>query len=83
MICGQSKLKTLVANIAVQCIRAIEAFNPKYEDVHCNLGGLKFIMILVLLVVVILTFGKLRKSKIFRGWLFSNIDKIKLFIADT
>ena len=34
------------------------------------------------MVVTILAFGKLRKSRIFRGWLFSNIVKIKLFIAD-
>ena len=26
--------------------------------------------------------GKLRKSRIFRGWLFSNIVEIKLFKAD-
>ena len=44
MISGQSKLKTLVANIALQCIRAIEAFNPKYQDVHCDLCMLKFNM---------------------------------------
>ena len=82
MISGQSKLKMLVANIALQCIKAIEAFNPKYQDSHFDFGVLKFIMILILVVVTILAFGKLRKSRIFRGWLFSNIVKIKLFIAD-
>ena len=44
IISGQSKLKMLVANIALQCIRGIEAFNPKHQDVHCDLGILKFIM---------------------------------------
>ena len=44
---------------------------------------LKFIMILILVIVTILAFGKLRKSRIFRGQLFSNMVKIKLFIADT
>ena len=83
MISGQSELKMLVANIALQCIRVIEAFNPKYQDVHCNLGVLKFIMTLILVVVIMLAFGKLRKSRIFRGQLFSNIVKIKLFIANT
>ena len=83
MISGQSKLKMLIANIALQCIRVVEAFNPKYQDVHGDLGVLKFIMILILVVVMILAFGKLRKSRIFRGQLFSNIVKIKLFIADT
>ena len=39
-------------------------------------------MILILVIVTILAFDKLRKSRIFRGRLFSNIVKIKLFIAD-
>ena len=82
MISGQSKLKMLVANIALQCIQAIEAFNPRYQDAHCNFGVIKFIMILILVIVTILAFGKLRKSRIFRGWFFSNIVKIKLYIAD-
>ena len=81
MIRGQSKLKTLVANIALQHIKPIEAFNPKYYDVHCDLGVLKFIIIVILVVVIILAFGKLKKSRIFRGQLFSNVVKIKLFIA--
>ena len=63
MIGGQSKFKMLVANIAVQCIRAIEAFNLKYQDVHCDLGVLKCIMILILVVVIILAFGKLTKAE--------------------
>ena len=82
MISGQSKLKMRVANIALQCIKAIEAFNSKYQDIHCDLGMLKFIMILILVVVIILAFDKFKKSRIFRGQLFSNIVKIKLFIAD-
>ena len=82
MISCQSKLKTLVVNIALQHIQAIEAFNPKYQNAYCDFGMLKFIMILILVIVTILAFGKLRKSRIFRGWLFSNIVKIKLFIAD-
>ena len=83
MISGKSKLKTLAVNIALQHIKAIEAFNPKYQDAHCDLGVLKFIMILILVVVTILAFGKIRKRRIFRGQLFSNMVKIKLFIADT
>ena len=83
MISGQSKLKMLVASIALQCIRATEASNPKNQEAHCDLGVLKFVMILILVIVTILTLGKLRKSRIFRGCLFSNMVKIKLFIADT
>ena len=71
-----------MVNIALQCIKAIEAFNPKYQDTHCDFGVLKFIMILVLVIVTILAIGQLRKSRIFRGMLFSNIGKIELFISD-
>ena len=39
-------------------------------------------MILNLVVVTLLAFGKLKRSRIFRGWLFSNMVKIKPFIAD-
>ena len=67
MIRGQSKLKTLVANIALQHTKAIEAFNPKYQNAHCDFGVIKFIMILILVIVTLLSFGKLRKSRIFRG----------------
>ena len=45
MISGQSKLKMLVANKALQHIKAIEAFNPKYQNAHCDFGVIKFIMI--------------------------------------
>ena len=51
MISGQSKLKTLVANIDLQHIKAIEAFNPKYQDVNFDFGVIKFIMILILVTV--------------------------------
>ena len=83
MISGQSKLKMLVANIALQCVKAIEAFNPNVQHTHCDFDMLKFIMILILIGVIILIFGKFRKSRISKGQLFSNMVKIKLFIADT
>ena len=68
-ISGQSKLKMLMANIALQCIQVIEALNAKYQDTHCDFGMLKLIMMLNSVIVVILAFGKLRKSRIFRGHL--------------
>ena len=43
MISGQSKLKTLVSNIALKHIKAREALNPKYQDIHCDFGTLKFL----------------------------------------
>ena len=38
MLSGQSKLKTLVTNIAVQCIKSIEAANLSMQSKNCGLG---------------------------------------------
>ena len=35
MVCRQSKLKTLVANIALQHVKGIEAAGPRYQDIYC------------------------------------------------
>ena len=81
---GQSKLKTLVANIALQRVKAIEALNPKNQGPqNCEFGIVKFLMILNLVIVAIMALAKFKKSRIFQGHFFSNMVKIKLFIADT
>ena len=43
MVGGQSKLKTLVANTALQRIKAMKALNPNVQHTHCDFGMLKFI----------------------------------------
>ena len=35
VVCSQSKLKTLVANIALQHIKGIEAADPRFQDIYC------------------------------------------------
>ena len=82
VLTGQSKLKTLVANIALQCVKAVEAaaLNPHYT--YCEFGLVKILMILNLGLVTFMALAKLKKSRIFKGRLFSKIIKIKLFIAD-
>ena len=84
IIAGQSKLKMLVANIALQCVKAINALNTKNQNKQgCDLGMLKFLMILNLAIVVLMILVKIKKSNIFQGHFFSNMVKIKLFLADT
>ena len=84
MLTGQSKLKTLVANIALQCIKAIEALNPKNQGTqNCDFGMLKFLLVFNFVIVVLMILLKFKESKIFQGHFFSNMVKIKLFIADT
>ena len=82
ILSGQSNLKTLVANIVLQCVKAIEAADPKSQE-NCEFGIVKFLMLLNLVLVTLMALAKFRKSRIFQGHLFSNMVKIKLFIANT
>ena len=72
----------LVANIALQCIKVVEAaaLNPHYT--YCENGLVKILMILNLSIVTFMALAKLKKSRIFKSKLFSNIIKIKLCIVD-
>ena len=82
IVTGHSKLKTLVANIALQCIKTIEAaaLNPNY--VICENGLVRILMIINLGIVTLMALAKLKKSRTFKGRLFSNTIKIKLVVAD-
>ena len=84
ILSGHLKLKTLVANIALQHVKAIEALNPNNQGPqNCGFGLVKFLMVLNLIIVILIALIKLKKSKIFQGHFFSNMVKIRLFIADT
>ena len=73
IITGQSKLKMLVAKIALQHVKAIDALNTKNQDAQgCDFGMLKFITVLNLAIVVLMILVKIKKSKIFQGH-FSSI----------
>ena len=84
MIYGQSKLKALVTNIAMQRIKAVEAADVSNMLCTCKtqwyIMGMLTIIPLGMLYLVI---NKLRKSSFFKGCLFSNNTKILLFISNT
>ena len=83
IVCRQSKLKALVANIALQHTKAVEAANSPTRYCICEpnwyIVGLLLIM---LLGITYLVMCKIRKSCLFKGCLFSNITKIVLFISN-
>ena len=86
VICGQSKLKTFVANIALQCIKGTEAANPRFQDMYCACKMQWYIIALLLLMLlgtVFIVTSKIRKSNLFGGHFFSNVTKVILFILDT
>ena len=84
IITGHSKLKALVATMALQRVRAIDALSTnKQSNQSCNSELLKILTILNPVIVVSLLLRKIKKSVFFQGQLFSNMVKIKLFLADT
>ena len=82
IIIGQSKLKTLVTTMALQRVRAVDTLNTNRQAQNCNSELLKILMILNLVIVVSLLLRKIKKSIFFWGQPFSNMVKIKLFLAD-
>ena len=83
ILTGQSKLKTLITTMALQRVRAMEALNMDRQIQNCNSRLIKILMILNLIVVVSLLLRKVKKSVFFWGQPFSNMVKIKRFVADT
>ena len=84
VIYGQSKLKALVTNIALQRIKAVEAADMSNR--HCTCKTQWYIMgmlIIISLGMLYLVTKKLRKLSFFKGCLFSNNTKILLFISNT
>ena len=61
MLSGQSQLKTLVANIALQHIKAIEVANPKKQGTNCEFSTVKLLMLLDLVIVTFMALAKIRK----------------------
>ena len=72
-----------MTTVALQRIRAVEALDTKRQAQSYNSGLLKILMILNLVIVVLLLLRKIKKSVFFQGQPFSNMVKIKLFLADT
>ena len=69
--------------MALQRVRPMEALNTDRHIQNCNSGLLKVLMILNLVIVVSLLLRKIKKGIFFWGQPFSNMVKIKLFLADT
>ena len=82
MLCRQSKLKLVVANLAPQCVKTVEAATIK-EFNNCNLELIQLLIMLNLILTILLILAKLKKSKVFQGHVFTNMVKMKLFLANT
>ena len=82
MLCRQSKLKSVVANLALQCVKTVEAATIK-EFTNCNLELIQLLITRNLIFTILIVLAKLKKSKVFQGHIFTNMVKVKLFLANT
>ena len=80
MLYGQSKLKALVTNIAMQRIKAVEAADM--SDMLCTQWYIMGMLIIITLGMLYLVTNKIRKTSFCKGCLFSNNTKILLFISN-
>ena len=78
MLCRQSKLKSLVTNMALQWVKTIEAATIK-EIENCDLELIQLLIILNLAMAALLVLIKIKKSRVFQGHLFTNTVKIIFF----
>ena len=84
MVHGQSKLKALVANIALQHTRAVEAADLATRYCICEPNWyILGLLLIIMLGITYLVMNKIRKSCLFRRCLFSNVTKIMLFVSNT
>ena len=80
---GQSKLKALVTNIAMQRIKAVETADT--NGMLCTCKTQWYIMgmlIIITLGMLYLVTNKIRKTSFCKGCLFSNKTKILLFVSN-
>ena len=80
---GQSKLKALVTNIAMQRIKAVEAADMNNMLYTCKTQWyIMGMLIIITLGMLYLVTNKIRKSSFCKGRLFSNNTKILLFLSN-
>ena len=84
LFCKHKHIRTIIANLILHKTKEIEAnsnFNSKTNNYKCR--SLAYIgMVLSVLSMITVIFLHYRKSKLCRGYRFSNVVKIVLFISD-
>ena len=82
LFCKHKHIRTLVASLILHKIREVEACSSSKEN-NSKCKALAYIgIILTVLSLIIVTFLHYRKSRLCKGYKFSNVVKIMLFISD-
>ena len=82
LFCKHKHIRTLVTSLILHKIREVEA-NSSSKETNSECKTLSYIgIILTVLSLIIVTFLHYRKSRFCKGYKFSNVVKIMLFISD-
>ena len=85
VICKHNKLRTLVTSLALQEVKEVKAENTENVDNNCKCTVQLYIILtlsIIMIGLIIFAILQLRRIKLCRGQLFSNVVKITLFISD-
>ena len=82
-ICKHNKLRALVTSLALQQVKEVKAENKENIDNNCECTVQLYIILtlsIVMIGLIVFAILQLRKIKLCRVQLFSNVVKIMLFI---
>ena len=84
LFCKHKHIRTIIASLILHKIKEVEAnSNPNPETNNYECETLAYVgIILTVLSMIIVIFLHYRKSRLSRGYRFSNVMKIVLFISD-
>ena len=84
LFCKHKHIRTIVASLILYKTKEVEAYSKlNTEKYNSECGTLAYIgMALTILSMVTVIFLHFRKSKLCRGYRFSNVVKVGLFISD-
>ena len=82
LFCKHKHIRTLVASLILHKIKEVEA-NSSFKDTNSECRTLAYVgIILTILSLIFVTFLHYRKSRLCKGYKFSNAVQIMLFISD-
>ena len=82
LFCKHKHIRTLVASLILHKIKEVEA-NSSFEGTNSECGTLAYVgIIFTVLSLIIATLLHYRKSRLCKGYTFSNEVKIMLFTSD-
>ena len=84
-LCKHNKLRALATSLALQQVKEVKAEKIRDENHKCNCTSQFYIILalsIVIIGLVVFTILQVRRIRLCRGQLFSNVVKIMLFISD-